>query len=68
METYFRLPDQLVLVSEEHAVDGICEFTLTLRGRIYDYGEAAGKVFWLLEPDLTNIDFDLQPVKLVDDE
>jgi len=62
-EVYFRMPDQLVLVTKEHEVTGPSEFTLTMKGVVFDYAEASGKIFWLLEPNLEDIRFELQPIK-----
>lgn len=55
-ETYFRFPDQLVLVTDHHEVDGVCKFELTMRGIVRDHAEAGGRVFWLLEPSFEEMD------------
>lgn len=54
-KTYFRFPDQLVLITEHHEVNGDSTFVLTMRGKVRNYAEAGGKTFWLLEPDLSEM-------------
>lgn len=52
MTTYIRLPDQMVLITEEHEITEPVEFELTLKGVIYDSAEFEGKTFWLMVPAL----------------
>ena len=56
MATYFRFPDQLVLVTDNHEVTGKSEFTLTIKGTVHDFAEAGGKIFWLLDPNLSQME------------
>ena len=66
-KTYFRFPDQLVLITEHHEVNGTSEFKLTIRGTVRDYAEAGGRIFWMLEPNLDQISPDDFVLKLIDD-
>jgi len=66
-ETYFRFPDQIVLVSDHHEVLGPSRFELKISGVIHATAEAGGKLFWLLEPDLTKMDTGDLIIELIDD-
>ena len=58
-ETYFRFPDQMVLVSKEHVVDGPCTFKLILTGKIKTSTSIGERVFWFLEPNFESVEFEL---------